>query len=91
MSTTTPSPLLSDSLRGLGLDAGTLFFGLNYEFTKVEQTGLFKKLKKRLKLTLNKKATPSHDANPNQAVSANNSPPIRIILETPMVMITIEV
>ena len=47
MSTTAPSPLLSDSLKGLGLDAGTLFFGLNYEFTKIEQKGLFKKLKKR--------------------------------------------
>ncbi|MEJ6068018.1 TerD family protein, partial [Psychrobacter sp. 16-Bac2893] len=53
MSTTTLSPLLSDSLRGLGLDAGTLFFGLNYEFTKVEQTGLFKKLKKRFNKNAN--------------------------------------
>ncbi|HCR87826.1 MULTISPECIES: TerD family protein [Psychrobacter] len=49
MSTTTLSPLLSDSLRGLGLDTGTLFFALNYEFTKIEQKGLFKNLKKRFK------------------------------------------
>jgi len=46
MSTTTPSPLLSDSLRGLGLDAGTLFFALNYEFTKLEPKGMFKRFKK---------------------------------------------
>ncbi len=49
MSTTIPSPLLSDSLRGLGLDTRTLFFALNYEFTKIEQKGLFKNLKKRFK------------------------------------------
>ncbi len=49
MSTTSPSPLLSDSLKGLGLDAGTLFFALNYEFTKIEQKGFFKRLMKRLK------------------------------------------
>ena len=49
MSATTPSPLLSDSLRALGLDTGTLFFALNYEFTKIEQKGLFKNLKKRFK------------------------------------------
>ena len=46
MSTTAPSPLLSDSLRGLGLDAGTLFFALNYEFTKSEPKGMFKRFKK---------------------------------------------
>lgn len=46
MSTTTPSPLLSDSLRGLGLDAGTLFFALNYEFTRIEPKGLLNVLKK---------------------------------------------
>ncbi|WP_261868861.1 TerD family protein [Psychrobacter sp. JCM 18901] len=46
MSTTAPSPLLSDSLRGLGLDAGTLFFALNYEFTKIEPKGMFKRFKK---------------------------------------------
>ena len=39
MSATTPSPLLSDSLRALGLDTGTLFFALNYEFTDVELGG----------------------------------------------------
>lgn len=46
MSTTAPSPLLSESLRGLGLDAGTLFFALNYEFTKIEAKGLLKRFKK---------------------------------------------
>lgn len=46
MSTTEPTLLLSDSLRGLGLDAGTLFFALNYEFTKIEPKGLFKRFKK---------------------------------------------
>ena len=46
MPTTAPLPLLSDSLRGLGLDAGTLFFALNYEFTKIEPKGLFKRFKK---------------------------------------------
>lgn len=46
MLTTAPSPLLSDSLKGLGLDAGTLFFALNYEFTKIESKGLFKRFKK---------------------------------------------
>ncbi len=46
MSTSVPSPLLSDSLKGLGLDAGALFFALNYEFTKIESKGLFKRFKK---------------------------------------------
>ena len=46
MPTTAPSPLLSDSLRGLGLDTGTLFFALNYEFTKIAPKGLFKRFKK---------------------------------------------
>ena len=46
MSTTSPSPLLSDSLKGLGLDAGTLFFALNYEFTKTEPKGMLKRFKK---------------------------------------------
>ncbi|WP_296236803.1 TerD family protein [Psychrobacter sp. UBA5136] len=46
MSTTVPSPLLSDSLRGLGLDTGTLFFALNYEFTRIEHKGILKRLKK---------------------------------------------
>lgn len=46
MPTTASLPLLSDSLRGLGLDAGTLFFALNYEFTKIEPKGMFKRFKK---------------------------------------------
>lgn len=46
MSTTAPSPLLSESLKGLGIDAGTLFFALNYEFTKIESKGLLKRFKK---------------------------------------------
>ena len=46
MSTTAPSPLLSESLRGLGIDAGTLFFALNYDFTKIESKGLLKRFKK---------------------------------------------
>ena len=46
MSTTAPSPLLSESLKGLGIDAGTLFFALNYDFTKIESKGLLKRFKK---------------------------------------------
>ncbi len=46
MPTAAPSPLLSDSLRGLGLDTGTLFFALNYEFTKIEPKGLLNVLKR---------------------------------------------
>lgn len=46
MSTTAPAPLLSESLRGLGIDAGTLFFALNYDFTKIESKGLLKRFKK---------------------------------------------
>lgn len=46
MSITAPSPLLSESLRGLGIDAGTLFFALNYDFTKIESKGLLKRFKK---------------------------------------------
>ena len=46
MPTTAPSPLLSDSLKGLGLDTGTLFFALNYEFTKIEPKGMFKRFQK---------------------------------------------
>ncbi len=46
MSTTAPAPLLSESLKGLGIDAGTLFFALNYDFTKIEAKGLLKRFKK---------------------------------------------
>ena len=46
MPTTIPSPLLSNSLSELGLDAGTLFFALNYEYTKIAPKGMFKRLKK---------------------------------------------
>ncbi|MGP5548153.1 TerD family protein [Psychrobacter alimentarius] len=46
MSTTAPSPLLSESLKGLGIDTGTLFFALNYDFTKIESKGLLKRFKK---------------------------------------------
>lgn len=46
MSTTAPSPLLSESLKGLGIDAGTLFFALNYDFTKIESKDLLKRFKK---------------------------------------------
>ncbi|MGO1782032.1 MAG: TerD family protein [Moraxellaceae bacterium] len=47
MSTTAPYPLLSDSLKGLGLDVGTLFFALNYEHTKIAPKGMFKRFKKQ--------------------------------------------
>ena len=46
MSISAQSPVLSDSLKDLGLDSGTLFFALNYEFTKVEPTGILKRFKK---------------------------------------------
>lgn len=46
MSTTAPSPLLSESLKGLSIDTGTLFFALNYDFTKIESKGLLKRFKK---------------------------------------------
>lgn len=43
--TTTSLPLLSDNLNGLGLTADTLFFALNYEFTKTEPKGMLKRFK----------------------------------------------
>lgn len=46
MSTTATLPLLSKSLKGLGLNTKTLFFALNYEFTKVELKGILKRFKK---------------------------------------------
>ena len=45
MPTTAPSPLLSDSLRGLGLDTGTWFFVLNNEISKIEAKGLVERFK----------------------------------------------
>lgn len=50
MSTTAPllptsPPLVSDSLSALGLKADTLFFGLNYQFTKTEPKGMMKRFK----------------------------------------------
>ncbi len=46
MSTTDQTSLLSDNLSALGLVADTLFFSLNYQFTKIEPKGLLKRLKK---------------------------------------------
>ena len=45
MSTIDQPPLLSDSLSSLGLVADTLFFALNYQFTKIEPKGLMKRFK----------------------------------------------
>lgn len=46
MSTAAPSPLLSNSLKGLGLNADTLFFALNYKFVKTKPKGMMKRFKK---------------------------------------------
>ncbi|MBP2281212.1 tellurium resistance protein TerZ [Psychrobacter sp. PL15] len=50
MSTATPSsptspPLISGSLAALGLTADTLFFSLNYKFTKTDPKGMMKRFK----------------------------------------------
>lgn len=46
MSNTSSSPLLAGNLTTLGLNSDTLLFALNYEFTTIEPTGLFKRFKK---------------------------------------------
>lgn len=46
MPSTVSLPLLSDTLKTLGLTTDTLSFGLNYEFTKIEPKGLMKRFKK---------------------------------------------
>lgn len=46
MPTTASSHLLSNSLKELGVNTDTLFFSLNYEFTKTTPKGLFKRFKK---------------------------------------------
>ncbi|MBO1529693.1 TerD family protein [Psychrobacter sp. F1192] len=51
MSTSSPlssdaAPILSDSLKALGITTDTLLFGLNYAFTKTEPKGMLKRFKK---------------------------------------------
>ncbi len=46
MSNATSTPLLSDSLSALGIKSDTLFFALNYDFTKIEPKGMMKRFKK---------------------------------------------
>lgn len=46
MPSTDSLPLLSNTLNALGLTLDTLFFALNYEFTKTEYKGMLKRFKK---------------------------------------------
>ena len=49
MSTPTSAVLLSSSLSALHLKTDTLFFALNYEFTKTKPKGMLKRFNNRLK------------------------------------------